>query len=232
MADARAYCWTGVFYEDSAPKDWAKRISELRVPCVVSPLHDSDVNDDPDRTPKKPHRHFLAIYPSKKSIDQFMDDFGFLKGPRGQRVASKKGAARYLCHLDNPEKAQYDPKDVQCFSGADYLVLIESASDRYVVVAEMLDFCRVNRLVSYRDLMDYAREHNDRWFRCLCDNGTYVMKEYLRSMAWEEKSDLKYLVYENVQLRKALDALKSERRDSVVEFEELEDSSEDLGLDS
>ena len=40
-----------------------------------------------------------------------------------------KGAMRYLCHLDDPQKAQYSQVDVQCIGGLDYSKITTTDED-------------------------------------------------------------------------------------------------------
>jgi hypothetical protein len=40
---------------------------------------------------------------------------------------------------------------------------------------------------SYAFLLRYARANRPEWFRCLCDNGTYVMKEYCKTAAFDAR---------------------------------------------
>ena len=56
----------------------------------------------------------------------------------------------------------------------------------------MLDFCELNNIVSYSELLVYCRSERFDWFRVLCDNGTMVMKEFLKSRMWtiRNESDL------------------------------------------
>ena len=49
----------------------------------------------------------------------------------------------------------------------------------------MITWCRDETVVSYAELFRYAMDHRQDWFRVLCDNGTVVVKEYLKSMSWE-----------------------------------------------
>ena len=45
--------------------------------------------------------------------------------------------ARYLCHLDNPEKAQYEVAEGESLGGADYLGTIKCAADTDTALGEM-----------------------------------------------------------------------------------------------
>jgi hypothetical protein len=96
--------------------------------------------------------------------------------------------ARYFCHLDNPDKHLYDTKDVRTLGGVDYFALCNLTADKYRCISEMCAFCDTYKLYSYSALFKYACECRYDWFRVLCDNGTYVIKEFLRSRKFDADS--------------------------------------------
>lgn len=180
--DCRTRNFACVLYPESAPDNWQDIIAELKIPFLISPLHDKDIN--PGGEPKKPHRHIIACFEGKKSIEQVKNVFETFGGVGCEPIQSIRGYARYLCHLDNPEKAQYDTSEVLQFGGADYVSTIGLPTDKYKAIREMMAYCKDNNIVSYAELLDIAAETHFDWFRVLCDNGTVVIKEYLKSLAW------------------------------------------------
>lgn len=186
MADNRYRNFTAIVYPDSAVENWKTLLGEMCIPCFISPLHDKDINFLTGE-PKKPHYHLILCFEGKKSIKQAQEIFDSLKAVYSEKemvVQSIRGAARYLCHLDNPEKAQYSEEDVIAFAGADYPSTIGLVTDKYRVIGEMIDFCENNNVLSYAELLMWSRENKFEWFRVLCDSGTYVIKEYLKSKTW------------------------------------------------
>lgn len=175
--------FASIVYPESAPDNWIELLQETKVEALVSPLHDSDLN--PDGTPKKPHHHVLVMFESVKTNAQAIEFFEQIGGVGLEVLGSLRGYARYLCHLDNPEKHQYSPDAVQQLGGADYQDIISLATDKYQAIREMIQYCSSNGIVSYAELLNHAAESNETWFRCLCDNGTLVMKEFLKSLQWE-----------------------------------------------
>lgn len=176
-----------VVYPDSAPDGWQEILSQQFVPAFISPLHDKDLN--PTGEPKKPHFHVVLMFDSLKAKDQAQDIISKINGVGCEVVQSIRGYARYLCHLDNPEKAQYKQEDVRSLCGADYPNVIGLVTDKYKAIGEMIDFCEDNGIYSYSELLKYCRMERFDWFRVLCDNGTVVMKEYLKSKSWTERAD-------------------------------------------
>ena len=179
-----------VIYPESAPSDWQELLVQQFVPAFISPLHDKDIN--PTGEPKKPHYHVLLTFENVKTKEQAENVFRAIGGVGCEVVQSLRGYARYLCHLDNPEKVQYSPDDVISMCGADYITAIGLVTDKYKAIGEMIDYCEINSLVSYSELLKYCRSNRFDWFRVLCDNGTVVMKEYLKSKAWTSGKNLTY----------------------------------------
>lgn len=183
MASKRYRHFATVVYPESAPEDWLIRLGNQLIPAFVSPLHDLDIN--PNGEPKKPHYHVIIMYEGVKTLEQAKAVFDDIGGVGLEIVNSLRGYARYLCHLDNPDKIQYDKGFVQSFCGADYETEIGLSLDKYIAVREMIQFCRENGIVSYSELLEYAMDNKYSWFRVLCDNGTVVIKEYLKSHTWQ-----------------------------------------------
>lgn len=174
-----------IVYPESAPKDWLEKLADLKIEALVSPLHDQDKN--PNGEPKKAHYHVILMFDNVKTIDQAQEITEQIGGVGVEKISSLRGYARYLIHADNPEKAQYNKADIKQFGGADYEGICSLASDKYAAIREMISYCTDHRIISYADLLRYASEKNENWFRCLCDNGTVVMKEFLKSLAWEQQ---------------------------------------------
>ena len=171
-----------VVYPESAPVNWLNILSDQHIPAFVSPLHDMDTN--PDGELKKAHYHVMIMFDSVKTAEQAKEFFQCIGGVGMEDVQSQRGYARYLCHLDNPEKYKYNTQDVKCFCGADYNDVISLVTDKYTAIREMLEFCKQNAVVSFSDLLEYASVERYDWFRCLCDNSAVIMREYLKSKSW------------------------------------------------
>lgn len=185
--DTRYRNFATVVYPESAPENWLEILGDEKIPTFISPLHDKDVN--PGGEPKKLHYHVVVMFEGKKSQEQVAELFSSFGGVGVEIVKSIRGYARYLCHMDNPEKAQYDQGQVKCFGGADYPSVVGLAIDKYIAIKEMILFCDETGIMSYSDLLQYCAEERFDWFRILCDSGTVVMKEYLKSKYWTYRHD-------------------------------------------
>lgn len=185
--DTRAKNWTIVIYPESAPSNWRAIIEEAHIEWVESPLHDRDL--DPNGELKKAHWHILLMYGSLKSFDQVRELTEELNCPIPKKVHNSKALVRYMAHMDNPDKAQYDPLTIKAHGGVDLAELLRpSASERYSIIREMMLFVKHNQIDEFQDLMDYAAEYKfDEWFPLLCDNSSIVMINYIKSIRHRTK---------------------------------------------
>lgn len=177
---SRNWCW--LVYPESAPSDWYERLLDLGVPCIVSPCHDKDVDDD--GCVKKAHYHIIVMYSSKKSRSQVEEDLAFLNAPGGQPSRDIRSSVRYLIHLDHPHKFQYLADDIRSICGAshsDYLTM--SKSEQAFVLKDILAFCKENHICEYCDFVDYCTEtENMDWFRAATEVYTMALSAYFRSV--------------------------------------------------
>lgn len=171
-----------VVYPESAPSNWQEIVSAAKIPVFISPLHDKDKN--PTGEPKKPHYHVMVMYETVKTKEQAEEFFKTIGGVGCEVVNSVRGYARYLKHLDNPEKFQYQD-DVICYGGADYMHAIGTAADKSKGIREMQIWIQENDITCFADLCDYASINRSDWFDILINSGAYFIKEYIKSRTWK-----------------------------------------------
>lgn len=181
-----------IVYPDSAPDGWQEILENEFVPAFISPLHDSDVN--PNGEKKKPHYHVIIMFDSVKTKEQAQEIFNKIAGVGCDIVNSIRGYARYLCHLDNPEKHRYSELNVRSLCGADYRSTIGLTSDKYIALGEMQDFCEQYDVLSFYLLSKYAKKHREDWYRILCDCGAVYMREYLKSRKWSKDHEMEHII--------------------------------------
>lgn len=182
-ASQRTRNYATVVYPESAPENWLSIISESKIPVFISPLHDCDKN--PTGEDKKAHYHVMAMYEGVKSSDQAKAFFTSFGGVGCEVVNSVRGYARYLCHLDNPEKAQYSVNDIKSFGGADYMHIIGTQADKAKSIREMIAWIEENDITCFADLLTHASINRSDWFDTLINSGSYVIKEFIKSRTWK-----------------------------------------------
>lgn len=173
-----------IVYPESAPGDWQDILSSLHVPALISPLHDKDTN--PDGTAKKAHYHVLILFDEVKSgqqAKQLTEKFG---GVGVEPVHSIRAYARYLAHMDDPEKAPYDVNDVVALGGADFNAITHASADDGSTLREMITYIRTNQITSFARFSDICAMNNEKWFSTLVlKRNSYFFMEYIKSLNWE-----------------------------------------------
>lgn len=169
-----------VFYPESCDFEFMRSfVSDLHVPAFISPLHDKDFN--PDGEHKKDHWHVLLMFDGKKSTDQIRELLDGSGAVGVEVVQSQRGYARYLCHLDNPEKYKYNLDDITELSGACYDDVIGLPINDIKACQDMQDWIVDNHIYYIDQLLDYAHFNRPDWYRVLCNSKLYFMKEYIYS---------------------------------------------------
>jgi len=185
--NTRTRNWTIVVYPESAPANWRDIIDEYHIEWIESPLHDRDV--DANGEYKKPHWHVLLMFGSVKSFDQVVELTERLRCPIPNKCHNSKALVRYMAHMDNPDKAQYDPSLILSHGGVDLAEMLRpSSSERYSLIRDMMYYIRENNITEFQDLMDYAMDNMyDEWFPLLCDNSALVIINYIKSIRHRTK---------------------------------------------
>src|SRR5699024_12672019 len=112
-------------------------------------------------TLKKAHYHVLFMFDGVKSYNQVKSIADSVNAPIPQIVGSATGLTRYMLHLDNPDKAQYDSSDFQAFNGAEITQLLKPISaDRHSMIADMLQFIDDNQIIVFEDIRTYLKYTN------------------------------------------------------------------------
>lgn len=187
--ETRTRNWTIVLYPESAPDNWRDIIDDMHIEWIESPLHDKDINANGEV--KKPHWHVLLMFGSVKSFSQVKELTVKLNAPIPEKCHNSKAMVRYMAHLDNPDKAQYDISKIVSHGGVDIFEMLRpNASERYSLIGEMIIFIRQHCIIEFQDLLDYALvNRNDDWFPLLCDNSAFVITNYIKSQRHSSKKD-------------------------------------------
>lgn len=184
--DTRTRNWSFIVYPESAPENWIEQLKEEMTPFAVSPLHDEDVNEGTGEL-KKAHYHVLLCFESMKSYEQVKEITERFNGSIPQRVNSAKGLIRYFVHRDNPEKHQYDIINIYAYGDIDVISPFKTSTSRYDAIKQMLKYVNDNNIMEFQDLMNYAMEEQEEWFRYLCDSCAYIVQEYIKSVRHRQK---------------------------------------------
>lgn len=207
-------------YEDSCNPSWRQVLQGMHTPAFVI-RHDYDKKITGE--PKKPHWHILILFGRqvKSNYAQRVADALGAANRYWETVPYRHGYARYMCHLDNPEKYQYSPDDVICFGGADYIEFavnnVEKSKIKNEILIDIIQMVRKSNVHSYAMVVNYAIDSgNMEWLSILRQNGAFIA-EYIKSAEWANAHDPQYRYYEN---QRKLNAGRQENENSVSDMDE------------
>lgn len=186
-----------MLYPDSATYDVdtiIKALAEEHLTFAVSPIHDRDIEDD--GSPKKGHFHVLLAYNSATTLNNIRSWFNACGMPDGElhsvRVcASGVGYYRYLTHKDNPEKAQYDDKDIRVFNDYDevFKKFANTESNKIDKLVRIFQIVDELNTISFHNLIQYLMLNDRDLFKMLTSSSALAIcvKEYQRSLEYDLK---------------------------------------------
>ena len=176
--------WGMVVYPESAPENWQELLAETFMQFAVSPLHDKDKN--PDGEIKKEHWHVILIWDGPVTQNAAMKVAEKVNAPQPVKLESVRGAYRYFTHMDNPEKYQYDEKEIKLFNGFDISSYISlTKEEKYEAIGKIMDIINENGITEYIDLLNILRANDYNLFKVACDN-TILFTNVVRSLRHSE----------------------------------------------
>lgn len=182
--------WVFILYPESAPENWLDMLNTSGLCGAVSPLHDKDVDDASNPVPKKAHYHVIACWDGPttfKVVKNFVDQFN---APIPKPCESIRGSYRYFTHKDNPDKYQYDEKDIITFGGFDIRDFVDfTKSETTALIKSVLHFIREKDIVEYSDLLDILDDNDLHDMFSIASTHTMVISKYLESRRWKREME-------------------------------------------
>lgn len=181
--------WTFVLYPESAPEDWKDILQSTGLEIAISPLHDKD--KDPNGAIKKSHYHIILCYNAPttgKNVKSLVDE---LNQPIPLPIDSVRGLYRYFTHKDNPDKYQYDEREITSLNGfniRDYADL--SSADKTKIKLELTKFIQESEILEYSDFMDKVIELDKPDYFFIASTNTTYFNAYLISKRNKHKECL------------------------------------------
>lgn len=185
MGASKTRNWAFVVYPESAPDGWKDILADTHIPAFISPLHDRDVNENGEV--KKAHYHIVIMTDgpiTQKRANELIAPYNGTKS--AEYVKSLRGYVRYLAHLDDPDKAQYDPAEIIALGGADLastLKLSQSDNDKYRIIGEIMRYCEETEIHEFSALVKYAVREKEEWLPVIV-NKAYFVNRFLDSLRY------------------------------------------------
>lgn len=169
--------WAFIVYPESVKGNWKEELEETGLQFAVSPLHDKDI--DPTGEPKKAHYHVLVEYDGPKTYRTIKEEICDKIGATiPKKVESIRGYYRYLTHADNPEKAQYEEKDIIRYNNFELDLTTTEVTAIKKKICQIIEGAKIKE---YCELLDYFAEIGDNDYWEIASNHTYFFDRYITS---------------------------------------------------
>lgn len=175
MLNFRQRNFAGVFYPESCPPDFKKVIESFGVKCCLSPLHQPDDND------KKPHYHIVFMFSGNKNIEQVRLLMFKLGSSLVQPINDISAMIRYLVHKDNPEKEQFDKREIVCYHNVEIdKYFKQSEKEQLESMRKLIQIINTNKITKYNELINFCCGDDDLFKSCL--KYAYAINQFLRGV--------------------------------------------------
>ena len=182
----KARYWTVVVYPESSPADWVEKVKQTHLAYMISPIHDRDVTAVGDT--KKAHYHLVLMWENPTTFSNVREVLKPITEVCPQAVNNLGRLARYLVHMDDPDKAQYDVADIQA-GGVDVEEMLYSQNNRAKQFELVHRYCLEHNITEYKDLLDKTLDDDMTVYHAAINNVSTV-KAYL--ISWEHKIQREY----------------------------------------
>lgn len=186
MAELRNKYWSTIIYPEDNDKDWKTLLEDEKIQVAISPLHDKDVYEKDSEKHKKgelkkKHYHLVFIFGSLKSVKQVKEITDKIGAVGQESVNSIKQMLRYLAHLDNPKKAQYNIQDIETLGGLNIDDFILDQEEKVnSEIGKLMDIIHEQHMTEFYELCEYVSTCEVACFTTLRKNA-YFFTQYIKS---------------------------------------------------
>lgn len=177
-ADQKVRYCAFLVYPESAPQDWKQRLKDSHGSYAISPLHEP--------AEEKPHYHVIYKHsgPARIEVLEKCIPGGIAANGYVEPVNSPRNYQRYLIHLDDPDKQQFEggSNEIETINGfpldlsRDY-----SKAELQGFRSQIFEAIRDNEMVEYSELLDYLMDSGEVDLLDYASNHTILFNTYLTS---------------------------------------------------
>ena len=180
--------WAFVLWPDSAPIEWRDILQETGLMFAISPFHDKDLN--PDGSPKKPHYHVIMCFDGPTTFNNACSIAKRVGANTVQPLEQIRGYYRYFTHIDNPEKYQYNDKDITTINGFNINNYIElTYSEINNLLFQIQYIIKDKKITEYSELCDLLHESDSKELWEIAISHTTFLDRYITSRRYKTKKE-------------------------------------------
>lgn len=169
--------WWFIAYPESLPYNWLDELESTGLKIFISPLHDSDIDDN--KQIKKSHYHVILVTDAPTTFKHINENVvALVHGVRLKPIIGLKGAFDYLTHENNPSKAHYCRDDI-CYLNGACLADVHEESISSNCFEVILTLITDEKIASFRHLVHRCRELKDPYINDCLIKQCYFWRSYL-----------------------------------------------------
>lgn len=201
--------WSIIIYEESVNENYIEILKSQQITCVISPLHDKDLNDD--GTPKKPHRHILLKFNGGRRIQDIDYIIESINAYQHCWISLDPLLAyEYLWHKNETDKYHYDEKDL--------IYINSNKSDFYFLPSrDIALYIKENNLLTFNSLIDRLIINEDNKLLEYVSSNCYYVQSYQKAI--KNKQD--YQISQDINMIKHYLDILNEYLDEDTVFKEM-----------
>ena len=188
MSETKYRFWAFLVYPESAPENWVQMLKSTHGMYAISPLH------APDEETKKSHHHVLyahgaptTLSAARAAIPSTVPANGYVEPAK-----SPVGYMRYLVHLDDPEKQQWDgnPRShIEVLNGFPLSLRRDMTREEVSIMRDdILNFCKSFNITEYSELTFWCLENNRDWLDYV-ETHTIFLQGVISSCRWKNHKE-------------------------------------------
>ncbi|MCM1327334.1 MAG: replication protein [Lachnoclostridium sp.] len=239
--EQRFYSYTFEMYSESLPQSFEEELKNLH--CKVAYiLHDKDkyaesdlkkyIKNNEGKPPdwkvgdiKKPHYHIVLKFENLKSIKGVLLMLAPLEVKYIEPVQTERGMIRYLIHIDDVEKHQYNKKDIVLYGGYNIDKFFESDKDTSDIKKELRNILLKDNgfyTYNYFEFYNYISDNYSCEYLDIIDKFSYSFQSLIYGKNKKKEQDELKKAKENLAEReKELKELERESK-KQIELRKLE----------
>lgn len=177
--------WAVLGWCESLPKEWKDNLKKSNLPCVISPLHDKDVDKDTGEL-QKPHYHILLAWDGPTTFNYVQD---FAKciglGTYVEKIRSISNLINYMTHdsYKGRGKHKYNSEDIE------YINCKESDFIK-TGFKKIIGYIQENKIYSFRKLVESLYSNNEDELLEFVAQRTYYVNLYVSSLKIDIEKDI------------------------------------------
>lgn len=185
--------FASIYYpEDRLFSEVVSYLTSHQIPCFISPEHKPEGEGADDQ--KKVHRHILFIFDGPRRLEWLKLALSVVNINHVQWVTDAHAYARYLIHLDDPDKEQFEngSSEIQTIGSLNYDYWSAPKYTYTEKYDEIITFVYENDVLSFANFVMWCKVNKPEWFTLIVRKSSFqnTLLNIMRSLTYAPRLQL------------------------------------------